>query len=171
MVVDHIWDQKGRDVVDPQYSAAKDLQFSYEKKPFPHLSTGTNLIVNSGTTFDDIKKIEGKFTFKLPVGVKALSFNALKDKAKEITEAGCKVKLVSTRENMVRLQYEGSFDNLIGVNAFDASGGQLRNSGYGGGSSGDKADYTYQFEGKVDTIQVVLASGFVERKYSFTIEK
>ncbi|MCD4715219.1 MAG: hypothetical protein K8R45_00595 [Desulfobacterales bacterium] len=171
MVVDHIRNQKGRDVLDTRYGAAKSIRFSCEKKPFPHLSAGTNCIVNSGTTFDDIKKIEGTFTFKLPVRVKVISFNAIKDKEKEVTEAGCKVKLVSTRENMVRLQYEGSFTNLIGVNAFDASGGKLPNSGYGGGSFGNKADYTYQFEGKVDTLKIILASDFIERKHPFTIEK
>ena len=171
MAVDHIRNQEGSDVMDPRYGAAKDLRFSYKKHPFPYLSAGTICILNPGTTLDDIKMIEGKFTFKLPVGVKVLSFNALKDKGKEITEAGCKVKLVSTRENMVRLRYEGSFTNLIGVNAFDASGGQLANNGYGGGSSGDKADYTYQFEGKVDTLKIILASDFAEREYPFTIEK
>ncbi len=171
MTVDHIRNQEGNDVVDRRYAAAKDLRFSYEKQPFPHLSAETNCIMSSGTTFDDIKKIEGVFTFKLPIGVKAVSFDAVKDNGKEVTEAGCRVKLTSTRENMVRLQYEGSLSNLIGVKAFDVSGGKLPSNGYAGGSYGNKADYTYQFEGKVNTLKIILASDLIEREYPFTIEK
>jgi len=171
ITIEHIWDQEGSNVLNSKYSAAKEFCFSYEKDPFPHLSAGTTFLLNSGTTFADIKKIEGKFVFKLPVGVRTLSFNTLKDKGKVLTEACVKVELVSRRENIVRLQYEGSFDNQIGVIAFDASGKKLNNSGYAGGRFGDKADYSYQFEGKIDTVQVVLASGFVEREYPFIIEK
>lgn len=171
MIIEHIWGQDGRDVLNSDYSAAKDLSFSYEENPFPHLSSGASFILNSGITLDDIKRIEGKFIFKLPVGVKALSFDSTKDKGKNVDIGDTKIQLISAGENNVRIQYEGSFDNQIGVLALNDSGDRLLDAGMGGGRVGSHADYFYQFEGRIKTIQVVIASGFIERQYAFVIEK
>ena len=171
MIIEHVWGQDGRDVLNSNYSAAKDLNFYYEEKPFPHLSTGASFIVNSGITLDGIKNIEGKFIFKLPVGVKPLSFDPTKDKGKGVDVAGGKVQLVSAGDNNVKIRYEGSFDKQICILALNDSGDRLLNAGMGGGRFGKQAEYYYQFEGKIKTIQVMIASGFIERQYTFEIEK
>ena len=92
-------------------------------------------------------------------------------KGKEVAGAGATVTLKEMSGGKVSLEYRGDFARHIKTVGYGKDGKPLAGRGSSANTQGDLTTYNPEFQGEVHSVKVIVAAGFAERKFPFTLKR
>ncbi|WP_144392134.1 hypothetical protein [Pleionea sediminis] len=121
------------------------------------------LRLSEGKSYEDIHKISGKLNFEAPVDVKSytIPFKVNETAGNEHTH----IKVLATQPSVASYKVIGDDKHLIEVRALNANGQVLQSSFRMGNNNRQNTT----FEGKIDRLQVWVASRFIAKTVDFTL--
>lgn len=166
--IKNVFDNNGRDVHADEWKNSLELGGRDENVEF--YQTGISVVLKSGTKKEDIKKIIGELTLRLPLGIaKAVFDNTMKGQTEERNGLG--ITLSHKTDQNFTLTTNGKNELFIRAIAYDNKGKEcVPISVTGTTMKVDEEIRNYSFDEDIEKIVVVVASSFVEEKYPFEID-
>jgi len=174
LVVEHVRDRDNRDIYEPANTFETEffqrLNLSRHDDPPPRLEAIRDVHLQSGARESDIAAIEGTLQLNLPEQIETLAFDESM-KGKEVAGAGATVTLKEMSGEKVSLEYRGDFARHIKTVGYGKDGKPLAGRGSSANTQGDLTTYNPEFQGEVHSVKVIVATGFAERKFPFTLKR
>lgn len=134
------------------------------------LSESKDIILASGVTFQQIARIKGHIEYRLPTAVVTKTISA-PFAGKVVDLNGVRVRFMSSGASSLGVEYSGDTRKLLQINALNAAGKPLSDSGAMRSSvffgSGKKA--SMDFKGTITQAELVVAEAVDTQRYDFEL--
>jgi hypothetical protein len=162
-------DASGGELYDPKNSLESGffqrVSLKPESSPVPHLGGTRQVSLRTGAKTDGLTQVEGVVKVRLPLKAMVASFGASDvGKAQNLHGAQIVLKQLKGRDVEIEASDPGK---LVATHAYGVDGTRMRaqSTSSGGGQ------LKLAFEAPVNRVEVVVAEGFAERSYPFTLTK
>ena len=119
---------------------------------------------------DDIAYVTGRLSLKLPIETKVISLNKESIGVPQLSASGASVQLVALGGSEVAFRTTGRPEAYVTVFGYDSAGRRLASAGESVSANGAVADRKALFHGELEWIEVVFASGYLNKSYPFVLK-
>lgn len=167
-------------VLDTNNSNVFDAENSFEKGRFqglsfhestwqtPKLEAIRDVHLLPGATEKTLASVSGELILKLPLGITPLPLKAGDTSPQE--QHGLQATLNKIEGKEVSLTLSGDLDKHLATLAYDAQGNLLDSQFRSWNTIEGQTTMTIGFEGPPERVELLVASGILEKKYPFTLE-
>src|SRR5438105_9572426 len=170
ITLNRVADASGGELYDPKNSLESGffqrLSLKPESSPLPHLGATRQVSLRSGASASGVNAVEGTLRVKLPLKPMLASFTAA-DVGAAQSAHGVEVTLRQLKGKDVELEASGPADRVVATYGYGADGSRIRpvSTSVGGGQM------KFSFGAPVTRVEAVIAEGYAERAFPFTLSK
>ncbi len=174
--ITEVTNKSGANKYDPNNNFESDffsrLSFSKQQSPMPHMKAIRQVNHMQGLDENNFAGVKGTLTLNLPVNIQSVRLDSGEaGNARQV--AGSTVSLQSIKGSEVNISYKGMGEHYLGMSGFNAAGQELESASHS--ILSDKGEVNtslfIQFQGEPASIEVIVASDIVEKRYPFEIKR
>jgi hypothetical protein len=173
LLVGKVLDAQGADVYNRESTFEDDqfqrLSFQRISWPPPHLETIRNVHLLPGTTENGLSSVSGELRLNLPLRIGVLEL-AAGDAGGEKQLHGLTATLMKMEGNAVTLALGGDPARHVATFAYDARGERLDSQYSSWSTAGSSTTVSHGYSAPPVRLELLVATGFLEKSYPFTLE-